>query len=133
MADQLSRRDFPQPVVIAGASLALPGVLALPPASEANPSSGKTLDGLLTELGQVFGRFTKWRVRCKEQNATTEAVLIRLAEEVLAEPCTGTVAEGHSHWLRLNGAQSIPCPYPYTPKAFAKKQREIQSRCGGTT
>jgi hypothetical protein len=92
--------------------------------------SGKTLDELLTELSKVFGRLTKWRLRCKEQNATSEADLIRLAEQVLAEPCTGTVAEGYSHWLRLNGAQSIPCPYPYTPTAFAKTQHETQGQGG---
>jgi hypothetical protein len=103
---------------VAGASLALAGGLKPSPACEVNPPSGKTLGELLTELGQVFGRFTKWQVYCKEQNAITEADLIGLAEQVLAEPCTGTVAEGHSYWLRLNGVQSIPCPYPYTPTGF---------------
>lgn len=65
------------------------------------------LDELKTELGTVFGRHTKWRVRCKEQNATSEADQIRVAEEVLAEPCTGTVAEWQCHQLSLQGVKSV--------------------------
>ena len=65
------------------------------------------LDDLKTELAKVFGRFTKWQLRCKEQNATTEAEQIKLAEEVLAEPCTGTVAEAHTHSLGLQGVKTI--------------------------
>jgi hypothetical protein len=111
----------------------MPEVLAHSPDSEVGTPSGKTLDELLTELSQVFGRFTKWRLYCKEQNATTEADLIRLAEQVLAGPCTGTVAEGYSYWLRLNGAQSISCPYPYTPTVFANQQHETQGQGGGAS
>jgi hypothetical protein len=79
------------------AGLNEPAAEELLPAGKANPASAKTLEELLGELGQVFGRLNKWRLRWKEQNATTEADLIRLAEQVLAEPCTGTVVEGHSH------------------------------------
>lgn len=132
MSDQPDRRDFLKAVIVAGASCALPGVAVLTPASEMSPPSAKTLDELLTELGQVFGRLTKWRWRCKEENATTEADLIRLAEEVLAEPCSGTVAEGHGYWLRLNGVKSVQCPYAYTPTSFAKKQHDAQDRGRGT-
>jgi hypothetical protein len=112
--ERQSRRDFLKVVVFgAGASLALAGGVKPSPVYEVGTPSGKTLDELLTELSKFFGRHKKWRLRCKEQNATTEADLIRLAEQVLAEPCTGTVTDGYSHWLRLNGTQSIPCPYPY--------------------
>jgi hypothetical protein len=64
--------------------------------NEVSPASVKTLDELRTELSQVSGRLAKWRLCCKEQSATSEAAIIRLAEQVLAEPCTGTVTEGYS-------------------------------------
>jgi hypothetical protein len=65
------------------------------------------LDNLLAELAKVFGRTTKWRALCKQHNATTEADQIKLAEQVLGEPCTGTVTEGHAHALELDGVKSI--------------------------
>ena len=54
-----------------------------------------------------FGKITRWRLLCKEQDAATEEEQIRLAHQVLAGPSTGTVAEWHSHWARLNGAETI--------------------------
>jgi hypothetical protein len=65
------------------------------------------LDELKAELAKVFGRYSKWQLRCKEQNARTDAEQIKLAEEVLAEPCTGTVAEARTHALGLQGVQTI--------------------------
>ena len=55
---------------------------------------------LLTELGKHFGKTTRWKVRCLEEDAATEEHKIRLAEEVLAVHSTGTVAEWHSFQLR---------------------------------
>jgi hypothetical protein len=65
------------------------------------------LDDLKAELDTMFGRHTKWRLRCKDQNATSEMDQIRLAEQVLAEPCTGTVAEWQCHSLALQGVASV--------------------------
>ncbi|HEY5313369.1 MAG TPA: hypothetical protein VIK18_12655 [Pirellulales bacterium] len=67
----------------------------------------KRLDALRAELAKVFGRYSKWQLRCKEQAAATEQQQIRLAEEVLAEPCTGTVAEARTHALGLQGVKSV--------------------------
>ncbi len=69
---------------------------------------------LVEELQADFGRITRWEVLCREQNATTDEAKIRLAEQVLNEWSTGTVAEWYSHWLRLNGAKTILAP-PYKP------------------
>jgi hypothetical protein len=71
----------------------------------------------LAELGKRFGKTTRWRVLCKEQNATTDADQIRLAEQVLAEPPMGTVAAGHAQWAKLQGAQDQQAP-PYKPTGF---------------
>jgi hypothetical protein len=65
------------------------------------------LDELKAELAKVFGRYSKWQLRCSEQGVTTEQHQIRLAEEVLAEPCTGTVAEARTHALGLQGVKSV--------------------------
>ena len=64
------------------------------------------LEDLLTELGKHFGKTTRWKVLCLEQDAATEEHKIRLAEEVLAAHSTGTVAEWHSYQLRLQGVKS---------------------------
>lgn len=76
------------------------------------------LDGLKAELAKVFGPLTKWQLRCKEQHAQMEAEEIRLAERVLAEPCTGTVAEAHTHWLGLQGVRTEPARHPYKPTGY---------------
>ncbi len=65
------------------------------------------LDELKAELGTLFGRYTKWRLRCKEQHVTSEADQIRVAEQFLAEPCTGTVAEWQCYLLALQGVESV--------------------------
>jgi hypothetical protein len=75
------------------------------------------LEELTTELAKVFGRITKWRWRCKEQNAVSEADQIKVAEEVLAEPCTGTVAEWAHYQASLKGVKSRQAP-PYKPTGF---------------
>ncbi len=75
------------------------------------------LEKLLGELAKDFGKITRWELLCKEQNATTEADKIRLAEQVLAEPPLGSVAAGYSHWVQLQGAKSRPAP-PYKPTGF---------------
>lgn len=59
------------------------------------------------QLGKVFGRHTKWLYKCQINNATTEDQKIKLAEEVLQEPCTGTIAEAQSYLLKLKGVTSI--------------------------
>ena len=59
------------------------------------------------ELGKVFGRYTKWKLRCQEENATTTEEKIKLAEAVLAEPCTGTVAEARIYSLGLQGVKTV--------------------------
>jgi len=65
------------------------------------------LDELRAELGKVFGRTTKWQALCKQHKVAKEAEWIKLAEQVLAEHCTGTVAEAHSHRLELQGVKSM--------------------------
>ena len=64
------------------------------------------LEDLLTELGKHFGKTTRWRVLCLEQDSATEERKIRLVEEVLAAYSTGTVAEWHSYQLRLQGVKT---------------------------
>ncbi len=49
------------------------------------------LQFLIAELAKDFGKTACWRVLCQEQNATTEAAQIQLAEQVLAEPPMDTV------------------------------------------
>lgn len=78
----------------------------------------KPLDELRAELGKVFGRLNKWRSRCKEQNASTEAEKIKLAEDVLAEPCSGSVAEARTHSLGLQGVKTKPAKHAYKPTGF---------------
>jgi hypothetical protein len=63
MSERPTRRDFLQAAVVAGASLALPGVLAPSSANGVSPASAKTLEELPVELAKVFGRFTNWRLR----------------------------------------------------------------------
>lgn len=75
------------------------------------------LDELKVQLRSDFGKTTRWRVLCKEQNATSDADQIRLAEQVLAEPPLGTVAAGHAQWARLHGAQDRQAP-PYKPTGY---------------
>lgn len=53
----------------------------------------------------------------KEQNATSEAHQIELAEQVLSEWSTGTVAGRYAQWARLHGARDRAAP-PYTPTGF---------------
>lgn len=67
----------------------------------------RQLDELEIELAKVFGRYSKWQLRCKEKNAATEQQQIELAREVLAEPCTGTVAEARTHSLGLQGVKTV--------------------------
>lgn len=45
----------------------------------------KRLERLIEQLAKDFGKITRWQVLCKEQNATTEAHKVELAEQVLAE------------------------------------------------
>jgi hypothetical protein len=75
------------------------------------------LDQFLTELRKDFGKFTRCQLLCEEQDASTEAAQISLAEQVLAEPPVGSVAAGHANWAKLHGARSKPAP-PYKPTGF---------------
>jgi hypothetical protein len=65
------------------------------------------LQQLLVELGKHFGKTTRWRALCKENKATTDDEKIKVAEQVLGEWSTGTVAELSSHRAKLGGAKSI--------------------------
>jgi hypothetical protein len=75
------------------------------------------LEELLTILDKDFGKITRWRALCQEQNAITEVEQIRLAEQVLAEPSMGTVGAGYSQWVKLQGAKDRQAP-PYKPTGF---------------
>lgn len=76
------------------------------------------LQELLVDLGGRFGKTTRWGVLCREHDATTDEDKIRLAEHVLSEWSTGTVAEWQSHHLRLQGVVPQPAPYTYKPTGF---------------
>ena len=65
------------------------------------------LDELKAELSRHFGKLTRWKALCQERDATTVDEQIRLAEEVLAAPSTGTVAEWLTYHLRLQGEKSF--------------------------
>lgn len=67
----------------------------------------KRLEALRVELAKHFGKTTRWKVLCKERNATTEEDQIKLAEQVLGEWSTGTVAELRSHQLDLEGVKPV--------------------------
>ena len=75
------------------------------------------LQELLAEMGKSFGKTTRWRVLCKDQNATSDAEKIKLAEQVLAEPPIDTVAGGHALWARLRGSKDRQAP-PYKPTGY---------------
>jgi len=70
-------------------------------------SEADRLEGLKAELSRHFGKPTRWRALCVERGAETVEGQIYLAEEVLAAPSTGTVAEWLTHHLRLNGGKSF--------------------------
>ena len=55
--------------------------------------SSDRLRELRSKLFEHFGKITRWKVLCQERDATTDEEKIRLAEEVLRTPSTGTVAE----------------------------------------
>ncbi len=70
-------------------------------------TDAERLQELKAELSRHFGRFTRWKALCVERNITTVEGQIRLAEEVLEAPSTGTVAEWLTHHLRLKGRKSF--------------------------
>ncbi len=63
----------------------------------------KILRKLKEQLRNDFGKTTRWVLLCKEHSATSQAEKIRLAQQVLAEPMTRTVAEWYSCWAKLYG------------------------------
>lgn len=65
------------------------------------------LEALKAELFKHFGKLTRWKTLCVERGAETVDEQIRLAEEVLAAPSTGTVAEWYGYHLRLQGKESF--------------------------
>lgn len=65
------------------------------------------LDELKAELAKRFGKLTQWKALCVERDVTIIEGQIRLAEEVLAAPSTGTNAEWLTHHLRLQGGKSF--------------------------
>jgi hypothetical protein len=67
----------------------------------------KRLDELRAELAKHFGKTTRWKVLCKKHHAETEEEKVKLAEQVLAEWSTGTVAEWRSHRLDLEGVKPM--------------------------
>lgn len=70
-------------------------------------SNADRLKELDAELFKHFGRLTRWKALCVERGAETVEEQTRLAEEVLAAPSTGTVAEWLTHYLRLQGGKSF--------------------------
>lgn len=70
-------------------------------------SDADRLNELKVELFKHFGKFTRWKALCVERDVTTVEGQIRLAEEILTAPSTGTVAEWLTHHLRLKGSQSF--------------------------
>ena len=70
-------------------------------------SDAERLQSLKVELSRHFGKFTRWKALCFERAAEMVDVQIRLAEEVLTAPSSGTVAEWYSHHLRLQGGKSF--------------------------
>ncbi|MCA1693885.1 MAG: hypothetical protein LC749_03675 [Actinobacteria bacterium] len=70
-------------------------------------SDAGRLEALKAELSRHFGRYTRWKAMCVEQGVTAVEGEIRLAEEVLAAPSTGTNAEWLTHHLRLKGGNSF--------------------------
>ncbi len=70
-------------------------------------SAADRLDELKAELFKHFGKYTRWRALCQERDITTVEEQIRLAEEVLAAPPTGTNAEWLTYHLRLKGGKSF--------------------------
>ena len=72
-----------------------------PGVSDPNQPSNERLNELRTELFKVVGKVTRWKVLCQEQSAMTDEEKIRLAEEVLRTPSTGTVSEWWGSYLRL--------------------------------
>ena len=65
------------------------------------------LQELKAELSRHFGKFTRWKALCSERGAETVEGQVRLAEEVLKAPSTGTNAEWLTHHLRLQGGKSF--------------------------
>lgn len=65
------------------------------------------LKELKVELSKHYGKLTRWRAACQEQTINSLEDQIRLAEEVLAAPTTGTNAEWLTHHLRLKGGKSF--------------------------
>ena len=70
-------------------------------------SAADRLDELKAELFKHFGKMTRWRALCVERGVETVEEQIRLAEEVLTAPSTGTNAEWLTHHLRLKGGKSF--------------------------
>ena len=70
-------------------------------------TDAERLDELKAELAKQFGKFTRWRSLCQEQNIISVGEQIRVAEEVLAAPYTGTNAEWLTYHLRLRGGKSF--------------------------
>lgn len=65
------------------------------------------LDELKGELSRHFGKLTRWKALCQERDVTNVEEQIRLAEEVLEAPSTGTNAESLTYHLRLQGGKSF--------------------------
>jgi hypothetical protein len=70
-------------------------------------ATSERLGRLKSELFEHFGKLTRWKALCVERDAKTDEERVRLAEEILAAPSTGTVAEWYRHHLRLQGKKSF--------------------------
>ena len=68
--------------------------------------SRERLGEMRTELFRHFGKITRWKVLCRERDALNDEEKIRLAEEVLRTPTTGTVADWRGSHRRLSGDKS---------------------------
>lgn len=66
----------------------------------------QNLRELRDRLLNDFGKTTRWELLCKQRHVTTLAEKTRLAQEVLSQPMTRTVAEWYTCWTMLYGFSS---------------------------
>lgn len=59
------------------------------------------LKDVVKKLGKEFGKITKWQYVCKLHNIQEENEKIRVALQILQEPCSGGTAEAFAYWIKL--------------------------------
>lgn len=86
------------------------------------------LKKLREQLRNDFGKTIRWELACKEHHARTTAEKTCLAEQVLAEPATQTVAEWYSCWAKLYGL-TAPCLEQLVKQFNMAKLQHFQRLC----